>query len=47
MLQSTLHCGGFFMFVQYSMFPLTAKQYEKKEDNFHMVLLVTGMFYCM
>ena len=26
------------------MFPLTAKQYEKKEKYFHIVLLVTGMF---
>ena len=29
------------------MFPLTAKQYEKKEKYFHIVLLVTGMFYCL
>ena len=27
------------------MFPLTAKQYEKKEKYFHIVLLVTGMLY--
>ena len=29
------------------MFPLTAKQYEKKEKYFHIVLLVTGMFHCI
>ena len=29
------------------MFPLTAKQYQKKEKYFHIVLLVTGMFHCM
>ena len=29
------------------MFPLTAKQYKKKEKYFHIVLLFAGMFHCM
>ena len=29
------------------MFPLKAKQYQKKEKYFHIIILVAGMFHCM